>query len=239
MLWFVPAQVPLPSHFLGFDPDSPLTQDFCVYQRHLPHWRVPGRCYFITFRARDSIPLPVMQQMKAEAREWQSRLAQAASETNGQLPPNELAAWREFQNVQMRKLEHLLDESHGECLLRRPEYRQFLVDALHHFEGIRTEMLAYAIMPNHVHVVCRPLDGYTPESLARAWKRHSAACLHQALRRSGSFWQEESFDRIIRDAGHYAQTVRYLAKNPLQARLGENEATVWLHPEILAANAHP
>jgi len=236
MDWFIPARVPLPQDFLGFDPHDPRMQEFQVYERHLPHWRAPGRCFFITFRTRDSIPLEVMQQMKEATVQWQLRLSQAALNAGGRLPPDEWAAWQDFQQVQMRKLEFLLDEGHGECLLRFPEHRQPLIEALHHFEGSRCQMLAYTVMPNHVHVLCRPLGKHSPDTLSRSWKRHSGDRIHRALGRAGSFWQEESFDRIIRDADHYFRVVRYIAKNPVQARLRSEEAAVWLHPQILTAN---
>lgn len=237
MAWFIPAHIPLPDGFVGFDPESPLTRDFQTYQRHLPHWRAPGRCYFLTFRMRDSVPAKVMAAMQAETQAWQKRLAAAALQHRGKLPPEEWEAWQRFQQVQMRKLELTLDQGLGECLLRLPEQQQPLVEALHHFDGVRCTMLAYAIMPNHAHVVCRPMGDHTVEDLARSWKRHSADRIHRRLGRSGSLWQEESFDRIIRDAAHYRQAVRYIAKNPLKARLHPTQAVVWLHPRIVEANA--
>jgi putative transposase len=176
---------------------------------------------------------------RSVAEAWQKRLAEVARGHSGKLPPEEWAAWHDFQQVQMRKLELVLDEGRGECLLRLPENQQLLVEALHHFEGTRCEMLAYAIMPNHAHVICRPLGTHTLESLTRSWKRHSGDRIHRRLGRAGSLWQEESFDRIIRDAAHYRQAVGYIAKNPLKARLQSPEAVVWLHPRIAAVNAPP
>jgi len=237
MAWLIPTHIPLPDEFVGFDPISPLTQDFEAYQRHLPHWRAAGRCYFVTFRLRDSIPAAVLAEMRAEAQTWQKRLAEVVRIQPGGLPPEEWAAWQDFQQVQVRKLELVLDEGRGECLLRLPDHQQSLVKALHHFEGTRCEMLAYAIMPNHAHVLCRPIGEHTMESLTRSWKRHSGDRIHRRLGRSGSLWQEESFDRLIRDAAHYRQAVRYIAKNPLKARLQPSEAVVWLHPRIVEANA--
>lgn len=236
MAWLIPHHIPLPDDFLGFDPESPLTQNFEAYERHLPHWRVPGCCYFTTFRLRDSIPADVLKEMTAEAQAWQKRLAEAAHRHEGKLPPEEWAEWQVFQKVQMQKLEMILDEGRGECLLRHSEHQQPLIEALHHFEGTRCEMLAYAIMPNHVHVLCRPLEDHSLQSLCRAWKRHSADRIHRRLCRSGSLWQEESFDRLIRDADHYGRAARYIAKNPVQAHLQPAEAVVWLHPRIVAAN---
>ena len=236
MGWLIPHYIPLPHDFLGFDPESPIPQDFETYERRLPHWRASGRCYFVTFRLRDSIPTAVLEEMKAEAESWQKRLHQAAHRHEGKLPPKEWDAWQEFQQVQMRKLEIILDEGRGECLLRHSEHQKPLVEALHYFEGVRCEMFAYTIMPNHVHVLCRPLGEYSLEDLCRAWKRHSADRIHRTLGRSGSLWQEESFDRIIRDGDHYGRAVRYIAKNPITANLQPPEAVVWLHPEIVNAN---
>jgi putative transposase len=235
--WLIPHHIPLPDDFLGFDCKSTLTQDFERYERQLPHWRALGRCYFTTFRLRDSLPATVLEQMKAEAKAWQERHTESTRLHDGKLPPAEWSAWQEFQQVQMRKLEMILDEGRGECLLRHSEHQQPLIEALHFFEGTRCEMLAYAIMPNHVHVLCRPLGEHAMENLCRAWKRHSADRIHRRLGRSGSLWQEESFDRLIRDADHYIRAVRYIAKNPFLAHLQPPAAVVWLHPRIVEANA--
>lgn len=237
MAWLIPEHVPLPHDFLGFDPHSTSSpEDPQSYTRHLPHWRASGRCYFLTFRLRDSIPTDVLKEMKYEAQAWQKRLSEVRLRCNNTLPFEEYSAWQQFQQIQVRKLEMILDEGQGECLLKTPENRQPLIDAFHHFEGIRCEMIAYVIMPNHAHVLCRPLSEHTLEALSRAWKRHSSDHLHRRLGRSGSLWQEESFDRIIRDADHYTRVVKYIAKNPIRARLNAEKATVWFHPQILIAN---
>ncbi|MBE2284734.1 MAG: transposase [Prosthecobacter sp.] len=150
---------------------------------------------------------------------------------------DEWAAWQDFQQVQLRKIEQVLDEGRGECLLRLAEHREVIVEALHHFDGSRCDILAYVIMPNHVHVLCHPMDGHSLENLTRSWKRHSADHIHRRLGRSGSLWQDESFDRIICDEEHYRRVVRYIARNPSKAGLPAADATVWLHPKIVAANA--
>lgn len=234
MAWFIPQNIPLPPDFVGFVPESSLPDaEFHQYERHLPHWRKPGACYISTFRLRDSLPAGIVAEMKAEEQIWQQRLAAAALQNEGRLPPDEMAAWLEFQWVRLRKLDLLLDEGHGECLLRHQENRAPLVEALHHFDSSRVEMLAYAIMPNHVHTLCRPLPGHELESLTGSWKRVSSQRIHRLLGRTGPLWQDESWDRIIRDSEHYATAVRYIAKNPLVAHLNHSEAAVWLHPSML------
>lgn len=136
--WYVPTVIPLPDNFVGFDPASTLpAEGFTAYERHLPHWRLPGACYFTTFRLRDSIPQAMIKEMKREQEQWHKRLAQAAAGTDGRLSLDEAAAWLEFQRTRLRKLEATLDEGHGECILRDPAYRHVVTNALHHFEGQR------------------------------------------------------------------------------------------------------
>ena len=164
------------------------------------------------------------------------RLAKVAALHAGRLPPEESAAWQEHQHTQMLKLDLLLDEGQGECILRTSDQRFIVAEALLHFEGNRCQMQSYAIMPNHVHVLCRPLAGYTLEDLCGSWKWFTSQRIQQDLGRKGPLWQSENFDRIIRDAEHFARTVRYIAKNPVKARLREDEATVWFNDAIRHGN---
>lgn len=237
MSWRVPSQIPLPENFQGFDPRTRIPlPDFHHYQRHLPHWRLPGVCYLTTFRLNDSIPRHVLGAMKAEMKHWKQRLLEVASLHEGRVPEEEQQAWAQFQRNHLRKLESLLDEGRGACLLRSELYRRRVEEALHHFEGQRCQMLAFTLMPNHVHVLCRLLAGHALEEITGSWKRYSSAAINGLRDMSGKLWQQETFDRIIRDADHFQQAVRYIAKNPLQAKLRHDEATVWFNDTIMKAN---
>ena len=237
MVWFVPENVPLPANFIGCDPSSPgVPAGFSSYQRHLPHWRIPGSCYFTTFRMGDSIPETVLSEMKRELEDWDRRLHEASLRNRGTLPLEEMEAWRRFQRNHLRKLEQILDQGLGECLLRDPDHRQIVVDALRHFDGTRCDMFAFTVMPNHVHVLCRPLDDHELEDLCRSWKWYSTWRIQRRRGKRGGLWQQENFDRVIRDGEHYAKVVRYIANNPLAAKLRDDEAAVWLCEEICEAN---
>ena len=181
MPWTIPATIPLPRDFVGFDPSSPaVPAESSSYERHLPHWRVAGVCYFSTFRTVDSFPVSVLKEMKCEAEAWRQRVATAASSMkNGKLSLDQLQEWNDFQRCQARKLERILDEGHGECLLSEVDHRQIVVDSLLHFEGERYEMFAFTVMPNHVHVLCRPSKDYSLEEICGAWKSYSAQRLQR------------------------------------------------------------
>lgn len=233
MPWTIPSIIPLPVDFKGFDPRSSIPSgDFTKYERHLPHWRLPGAAYFVTFRLADSIPEAILVEMQREAESWRQKL------TDRSIPmsADERAEWQDFQRTRQRKLERLLDEGHGECLLREARHRRVVVESLHHFEGQRCEMLSYAVMPNHVHVMCRLSGGYRLEDVCNSWKWFTAQHIQRSLGRKGPLWQDENFDRIIRDAEHYQATVRYIAKNPIKAKLTAHEASVWFCQSIQDAN---
>lgn len=237
MPWEIPFHVPLPTSFKGYDPDSsPSAADFTHYQRHLPHWRLLGACYFVTFRLGDSIPAPILAELQSEANQWSQQLKEWRSQNNGKLATEQNKTWQAFQRSRLRMLENILDEAHGECLLRNPKHRQIVADALRYFEGSRCEMLAYTVMPNHVHALCRPLGQHTIQDLCASWKWFTAKKIQSALLKQGSLWQAENFDRIIRDADHYTATVRYIAKNPIKANLNEDDASVWFCKSICQVN---
>jgi putative transposase len=74
------------------------------------------------------------------------------------------------------------------------------------------------VMPDHVHMIATPFE----ISLAMLLDRIKGASVHRVNRllgRSGSLWQRESFDRMIRSAEKLAQKRAYIFNNPVRAGL--------------------
>jgi REP-associated tyrosine transposase len=105
------------------------------------------------------------------------------------------------------------------CLARpqpalTPRERTLVVRALRHFDGRRYDLLAWVVMDDHVHVVVRPAPGIGLAEVTHSWKSFTA---HQLTRRSGRrapVWQDESYDRIVRDDRALRTIVRYVLLNP-------------------------
>jgi REP element-mobilizing transposase RayT len=77
---------------------------------------------------------------------------------------------------------------------------------------------AYVVMPNHVHVLLDPLVPLS--KLMSGIKGASARHANRKLSRTGKpFWQDESFDHWVRDAGEFARTKAYIENNPVKAGL--------------------
>lgn len=189
-----------------------------IHQGHLPHWRQDRVTYFITTRLADSMP-------QDKLREWQNKrdlwLAahglQTASEIS-RLPEDQQ---HEFHATFTSEWHQWLDAGYGECLLRRPEVRDVLIHRL----LTEPTLDAWVIMPNHVHALVAP-DGKSLGDVMQSWKGGSAFEINRLLGRSGSLWQKETYDHIVRSEAQWMHYRRYIAENPIKARLRPDEYAV-------------
>src|SRR5206468_2344382 len=86
-------------------------------------------------------------------------------------------------------------------------------------------------MPNHIHALIEVWQ--TPlGKILEGWKGYTAKQANRILGRDGAFWQEDYFDRYIRDEEHYQRVVRYIENNPVKAGL------VRVAAEWLCSSAH-
>ena len=179
-------------------------------RHNLPHWQQEGACYFVTFRLADSLP----QALLAPWRELR-----AAWITLHPKPWN-AATEMEYHRRFSREIDERLDEGHGSCLLRDPENARTVANALRFFDRDRYLMHARIVMPNHVHAPFSLAAGSLLEKQISSWKRFSAQEIHRLTGGSGALWQEDYFDRMIRDEEHFGNVARYIARNPAKLRSG-------------------
>ncbi|MBS0537976.1 MAG: transposase [Proteobacteria bacterium] len=116
-------------------------------------------------------------------------------------------------------LDRELDSGLGACWLREPRIAEVVQNALLHFDGQRYRLMAWCLMPNHVHVVAEAIDGYSLTDVVRGWKSFSARRANEMLGRTGRFWDPDYFDRYMRDEEHLHRTIEYVEHNPVKARL--------------------
>ena len=94
-----------------------------------------------------------------------------------------------------RRLEHYLDVGHGACYLRDARIAQLVQGAFWHYDGTRYRLLAWVVMPNHVHVLIEVWQ--TPlGKILKDWKSYTAKDANKILRREGTFWEDDYFDRL-------------------------------------------
>jgi REP element-mobilizing transposase RayT len=118
----------------------------------------------------------------------------------------------------IHQIDRELDSGVGKCWLKDPEIASLVQDSLLHSDGDRYRLLAWCLMPNHVHVVIdMPDDTVSLGTIVRSWKSFTARRANHYLGRSGSFWHPDYFDRYMRDEGQLGRTIEYVEQNPVTA----------------------
>jgi REP element-mobilizing transposase RayT len=154
----------------------------------LPHLHKPGGFYFVTFRLADALL---------------RKAPKGATADSENVDPAEL----------MKHYDPPL--TLGRCWLGRPDVAKLVQDAILCFEGVRYRLIAWCLMPNHVHAVLVPLGGHALDSILHSWKSFTAKQANKLLGRDGAFWERESFDHLIRSAAGLGRFGSYTEENPV------------------------
>jgi putative transposase len=135
--------------------------------------------------------------------------------------------------------------------LREYAVARIVADSIRFHDSEWFDLVAYCIMPNHVHLVITPLtnpDGveYSLSQIMHNIKRNSGKQANILLNRTGPFWQHESYDHFIRNEAEFIKTIEYVLLNPVKAGLVE-DWTQWkwsyckhdLQDEIVSRPTYP
>lgn len=179
------------------------------YRRRLPHLTQPGAIYFVTFRLADSVPLEVSRRWNEDKAAWLGLNP----------PPWTPELERQYHRRFTMRMERWLDAGHGGCVLRDPGVRAEVVSSLQHDDGKAFELGDWVIMPNHVHVLLKPLIGFPISKLLGPVKGASARRINDRLGGAGALWMDESFDHIVRGMDSLRKFQTYIAENPAKAGL--------------------
>ena len=112
-----------------------------------------------------------------------------------------------------------------------------VASALRHFQGMHYHLFAWCVMPNHVHAVLHPLEGYELARILHSWKSFTAHQANRLLGIKGSFWEREYYDHLIRDEGEFRRIIEYVISNPLKAHLMNWPWVEALYQESVLSNA--
>ena len=115
------------------------------------------------------------------------------------------------------RIENLLNNGHGSCCLADADNAQIVADALLNFNHERYILYEWVVMPNHVHVLVKPLGGNQLSDILHSWKSYTGTAIHKKMGKSGQFWMRESYDHIIRNEKSFAKIKEYIKNNPIKA----------------------
>jgi REP element-mobilizing transposase RayT len=108
---------------------------------------------------------------------------------------------------------------------------QTVAETLMFFAGQRYALLAWVVMPSHIHWVFRPCEEWVQslgcsadersprQRIQHSVNRHAALKCNQLLGRTGGFWQRESYDHCVRDEEELERIIAYIHANPVRGGL--------------------
>jgi REP element-mobilizing transposase RayT len=170
------------------------------YRRRLPHVYEAEQSVFLTWRLHDTLP------------------------SHRAFPTKALNSGQAFA-----AMDRLLDEASGGVFyLRQPAIADMVVEAIQYNSNILGHYLlhAFVVMPNHVHLLVTPAVALP--KLTKSLKGITGKRANAMLAMTGSsFWQEESYDHLVRHEREFEKIRNYIEENPVRARLVREANEYW------------
>jgi len=179
-------------------PESDFVQNT---RRKLPHIQLPDSILFITWRLAFDLP----KHSKGDVSDIESSFLEAFSQYDS-----------------------LLDKSESARIdISREPYLSITKQAIHHYAGKRYELYAFCIMPNHLHLIVKPMlkditNYYSLNEITLSIKSYTAHAIKKFNKHIDKVWQTESYDHVIRDEKELLKLLEYVINNPVEAGLADN-----------------
>jgi putative transposase len=185
----------------------------------LPHWQPAGATFFITMRLFGSIPQHIIAQHKAQ-RDIEEREIKRIFEKEHLLLSDQL---HDLNKKYFAIYDKELDRSNEPYWLREKAIAEIIKASIEFFEGKELITHAYCIMSNHLHwVFTHQENAQVLWRILSRMKSYTAKEANKLLNREGHFWEEESYDHIVRDAKEFDNIVWYTLQNPVKAGFVKN-----------------
>ena len=160
---------------------------------YLPHYDGPSLTQHLVFRLADALAPTTIDSLTSKPRTERLDAAEAA-----------------------------LDLGLGARSLADPRVANLVQQALMRFDTERYNLLAWCVMPTHVHVLAAQVDGWSLASVIHSWKSFTANRANLLLARKGRFWARDYFDRAMRNDRQLETAHLYIEANPVAAGLCAN-----------------
>ena len=195
------------------------------HRRHLPHFYPPNSVYFVTPRLTGSLPrfrIDEIQEERHFVRTQNQKISKAAADAS-----------RYEQDL--LRLDKILERGNQNCRwLSDPRIADLVAEAIRYRDGKEYDLIAYSVMPNHMHLVfgtgapdllelvgqidnLSNLSNKPVSKIMQSLKRHTAREANKVLGRRGTFWQDESYDHVIRNSDELERIILYVLHNPVKA----------------------
>ena len=109
--------------------------------------------------------------------------------------------------------------------MNNPAIASIVATVIHHNAETlgHFQLHSFAVMPNHVHMLITPKVPIPV--ITKSLKNITAKRANEVLSRKGKFWQDETFDREVRNPIEFENIHRYIENNPVRAGLVQKPAS--------------
>ncbi len=174
------------------------------FRRNLPHLHFREGTYFITSRL------------------YEPDLFHSASSVISANKTDYLST-EDFKSHFIKYDDSIHNEKASIHYLKEPAIVNILKNEFHRLDNIEYKLIAYTIMSNHFHLsfeLNKENSGIS--KIMKSIKGRSALLINRQLNRSGKLWQDESYDRWIRDDVELYFIIKYILENPVKAGLAKH-----------------
>jgi REP element-mobilizing transposase RayT len=194
------------------------------YRRSLPHIQPRGATFLVNFRLAGSLPAEVVERLRIEADQLKKSLMAIEDQEEKRLLRD-----KEQQKLFVKWDDALHNSNTGPLWLKEDKIAEIVANSIRFHDGNWFDILAYCIMPNHVHLVLTPHQSsdtadYSLTKIMHNIKRNSANHANKILGRSGAFWQHENYDHFARSEAEFDRIIKYILYNPVKARLVKEQS---------------
>ena len=201
------------------------------YERNLPHYQPEKGTFFLTYRLFGSIPMSVLREFEKHYQRIKRCQRTISS-----------ARFKRWQASYYKRIDNFLDTQLNEPYwLNDDRIARIVYDSLLFNDGKVYDLWNFTIMPNHVHVLMTLKQSALPlYSILQSHKKFTSRKCNELLNKNGQFWENETYDHVVRKDGEFESIVNYILNNPVKAGYVKHWSDWkwnYLHPSLVESFA--
>lgn len=121
--------------------------------------------------------------------------------------------------------------------LKEKDVAEIVMESIQYRDGKQYDLHAFTVMPNHVHMMMTLLpDAPVLYKVMQDLKKFTGLHSNRKLGRNGQFWEDESYDHVVRNNEEFYRILNYILRNPLKAgfvKEWQEWPFTFVHPKLL------
>jgi carbamoyl-phosphate synthase large subunit len=166
--------------------------------------------YFVTMHLRDALPEHVQEEGAAEHERIQSMVAA------GTIGESER---KQFGKMLEDWFDRFLDAGDGSAPFINDDLAKLVDDSLRQFDAARYRLHAWVVMPNHIHAVIEPAEGFRLAEVLQLWRQSIDKKVGLARRHEEPLWEPEFYSSRILSQEDYERYVSEVLDDPAEGGL--------------------